>query len=226
MQCTERGTCVGEFFNLDNHFFQALGKLVDCVVLSVFWSFCCIPVFTAGAATVALYYTVNKALRHGRGYVWKEFWHAFRANFGQATLVWMLCLAMTAFFSLDCYIMFLYAQAGEKVGALFILFVVFLALLSIWEIYLFPYIARFETGTKQVLKNTLLIALANLPWSLLLFVMLAIAVAAAWFVPPVTFVLPAGYMLTASFILERVFRKYMSQEDLAEEEERNREYLQ
>ena len=34
---------MGDIFNLDNKFFQALGKGVDCVCLSLLWMICCIP---------------------------------------------------------------------------------------------------------------------------------------------------------------------------------------
>ena len=53
-------------FNWDNIVFQMLGKLVDCVWVSILWVICCIPVFTIGASTTALYYTVHKSIRGDR----------------------------------------------------------------------------------------------------------------------------------------------------------------
>ena len=47
-------------FNFDNKLFGALGKAVDCVILSVLWLVCCLPVITIGASSTALYYTVHK----------------------------------------------------------------------------------------------------------------------------------------------------------------------
>lgn len=215
---------MGELFNLNNKFFQGLNKVVDCFGLSLLWLLCCIPVITAGASTTALYYTVNKVIRHGRGYVWGEFWHAFRTNFKQSTLCWLILFAVTAFLEMDCYIMFQYAKAGEKVGMLYIVFVILIAVFLMWGIYLFPYIARFENSMKALLKNVALIALANLPWTVLLFVLFCAAFLLTWLLPPVIFILPALYMLLANLILERVFRKYMSEEDLAAEQERNQEF--
>ena len=215
---------MGEFFNLDNKFFQSLGKIIDCVCLSVIWLLLCIPVVTAGAATTALYYTVNKVIRYNRGYILKEFWHAFRTNFKQSTLVGLLMLAMELFFGMDCYIMYQFAAAGEKSGSIYPLFVVFMALVIAWGIYLFPYIARFENTTKQALKNSGLIAIANLPWTVLLFVILGVAIVGLMYLPPMIFILPAAYMLIANLILEKIFRKYMSEEDIAAEEERNQDF--
>lgn len=215
---------MGDFFNFDNKLFQGLGKLVDCVALSMMWLAACIPIFTVGAATTALYYTVNKVIRHGRGYVWQEFWHAFRSNFKQATVIWLICLLLMAFMGGDCYIMLQYAKAGEPIGSLYVVFAIFLVLLFVWQGYLFPYIARFEIGTKQAFKNSALIAVANLPWSLLLLVLIAAVCFIAWLLPLAAMILPGVYMLIANLILERVFRKYMTEEDIAAEEERNQEF--
>lgn len=239
---------MGEFFNLDNKFFQGLGKLLDCVILSVLWLFCCVPVITtfvlawqsasvfgwvlcwaasflAGPATTALYYTINKVIRHGRSYIWKEYWHAFAANFKQSVAAVLILFGVAIFMGMDCYIMYQMAQAGEKSGVLYIVFLVFIALIIMLAIYLFPYMARFENSLKQAFKNTALIALANLPWSLLLLVILAAAALLTWMMPPIVILLPSAYMLIANLILEKVFRKYMSEEDIAAEQERNQEFF-
>ena len=39
---------MGDIFNLDNKFFQTLGKGVDCVCLSLLWMICCIPLALCG----------------------------------------------------------------------------------------------------------------------------------------------------------------------------------
>lgn len=238
---------MGEFFNLNNKFFQGLSKLIDCIIISALWLFCCIPVITtfyvawqsvavpgwiicwatsflAGPATTALYYTVNKVIRHGRSYMWREYWHGFRSNFKQSAAAMLILFGVCVFMGIDCYIMYQMAVAGEKSGTLYIVFLVFIALLVVLGIYLFPYMARFENSLKQSFKNAALIAVANLPWSLLLLVILLAAVFLTWIMPPLAVILPAGYMLAANLILEKIFRKYMSEEDIAAEEERNQEF--
>lgn len=235
---------MGEFFNLDNKFFQGLGKVIDCVVLNVLWLVCCAPTAflfymawesgvvlfwllcwltfsLAGTATTAFYYTINKVIRHGRGYVWKEYWHAFRSNFKQSAVAALIFAGLGLFMGLDSYIMYEFAEAGEVNGAFYLIFVIFIALILMWAMYAFAYMARFENTTKQVLKNAGLIALANLPWTLLLFVLLLVAVFLVWLIPFLLILVPAAYMLIANVILEKIFVKYMSEEDIAVEQERN-----
>lgn len=216
---------MGEFFNLDNKFFQGLNKLIDCFGLSILWLICCIPVITAGAATTAFYYTVNKVIRHGRGYVGREFWHALRVNFKQSTLSWLLVLLLYIILGMDCYVMYQVAQSGSKLGILYIVFIVLMALVTMWGIYLFAYIARFENTTKQVLKNAALIAVGNLPKTLLLFILFVAVCFLIYLLPILIIVLPTIYMLLENFILEKTFRKYMSEEDIAAEDERNSEFF-
>lgn len=212
---------MGELFNLDNKFFQSLGKLIDCVCLSLMWLVCCLPIVTTGAATTALYYTINKVIRHDRGHIWQEYWHAFKANFKQATILNLIMIVMMAFFSLDCHIMYQFAQTGDKTGSLYIVFIIFIVIALAWGCYLFPYIARFENSTKLAMKNAGLIALANLPWTVVVLLLLCLACLAVYLMPPAIFIVPAIYMLFVNLILEKIFKKYMSEEDIAAEEERN-----
>lgn len=63
-------------------------------------------------------------------------------------------------------------KAGVALGKIYIVFAVLMMFATMWAIYLFPYIARFENQTKMILKNAALIALGNLWKTLLLFVLL------------------------------------------------------
>lgn len=216
---------MGELFNLDNKFFQGINKIIDCVCLSFLWLLLCIPVVTAGAATTALYYTVNKVIRNNRSYIWKEFWHAFRTNFKQSTLVWLILIFIYAIMGIDCYIMFQFAKAGVSYGSLYIVFAMLMLIVTMWANYLFPYMARFENTLKAVLKNCVIMALLNLGKSFVLLVLLLVALVVAYVFFPAIMILPAVYMLLANLILEKVFVKYMTPEDIEAEKERNEEFF-
>lgn len=237
---------MGEFFNMDNKFFQAINKIVDCIGLSVLWMICaipvgltgylaietstlifwiisCITVVPVGVATTALYYTINKVIRHGRSYVWAEFWHSFRSNFKQAAVVSMILTLVAVIFGVDGYIMYQYAKSGQKIGGIYIVFIILLIFEAAWALYVFPYMARFENTTKQVLKNTAYIAVANLPKTIIMVVVLAAVVLTVYLFPVILVVIPAIFMLLINLLMETIFRKYMSEEDLEAEEERNRD---
>ena len=79
-------------FNYDNPVWSFIGKLGDLVLLNLLWVICCIPVFTAGAATTAVYYVTLKLVRDDDGSTIKSFFHSFTQNFKQATAIWLMIL--------------------------------------------------------------------------------------------------------------------------------------
>lgn len=209
-------------FNYDNKFFRGISMLVDCVIISVCWMLMCIPVFTIGAASAAMYDTVHKAIRRDKGYVWSGFWKSFRENFKPATKAWLIHLLILVVLGGDLYITSQALQAGVSWGMLYIVFLVMEALVAMWVIYTYAYIARFEQTLKLTLKNAALLALANLPKTALIFVVTLAAAIALMYVPILIVILPALAAIFYEFILEKVFRKVMTPEDLAKEQEEDR----
>ena len=216
---------MADIFNYDNKVMQALGKLFDILYVSVLWILACILIVTIGAATTALYYTVNKVVRHTRGYVWKDFWGAFRSNFKQSTIVWLVVMAVSALLIFDTYVMWHVAAAGQSIGKIYLFFTVMEIFVIMWAMYLFPYIARFENTTKATMKNSVLIAFANLPRTLLMFAVLVIGVLLIYLFSYSIVLIPGLCTLIINYPMEKIFRKYMSEEEKATEDERNGEYI-
>jgi uncharacterized membrane protein YesL len=208
-------------FNFDNKFFAGLGKLVDCVILCALWLIFCIPVFTIGASTTAMYYTVHKSVVRSQGYVLRSFWSSFKTNFKQSTLMWLIMLVIYVVLYFDQLIMSGELQNGSKLGPLYYVFLVLTALVIIWNIYIIAYSARFENTKKATMSNAAVIATVNLGWSLLVFALLAVAVVIVYLIPMLIFLVPAVLFLLYDLILERIFRKYMTEEDLAKEKEKD-----
>lgn len=204
-------------FSYDNIIFRGLNKFVDSVYVSLLWLVCCIPVFTIGASTSALYYTAHKSIRGGREYVGRSFFQAFKGNFKQATLSWLVYLLIVFVLSFDLNFMRQMLAAGSSMGVLYYVFLVAIVFVVGWGCYLFPYVARFENTVKATLKNAVLLEIRHLPWSLLLIVIFAVSVFLTWLIWPLVFLLPCMMCLLFDLILERIFRRYMSDEDLARE---------
>lgn len=203
----------------DNKFFTAIGKLVDCVWLSILWAICCIPIITIGASSTALYYAVHKSIRGNRGYTTRNFFTAFKNNFKQATLVYLVWLVIMVVLVGDIFITRAVLQGGSSMGLFFYFFLVLTAFGIGWACYLFPYIARFENTIKATLKNGILLEIRHLPWSLLLIALFLVCVLATYIMPLFIMLFPTVLALTFDFILERLFRMYMSEEDLEREKE-------
>ncbi len=216
---------MGSFFNYDNVIFRAFDKIINVFCISVLWLLFSIPIFTIGASTTAMYYTINKVLKHGRSYVFREFVGAFKSNFKQASSIWLILLAIAAVMGIDAYIMKQFDNAGNAFGKLYIFFIVMLGFELIWALYIFPSIARFENTNRAIMKNAALMAIAHLPKTLLMVLILAAAIVLDWILPFLIIFLPAAFMWLWNVILEKIFRRYMSEEDQKEEDERNRDFF-
>lgn len=206
-------------FNMDNPIFRMLGKMVDTVILSALWVIFSIPVFTMGAASTALYYTVHKTLRRNRGYIYSNFWSSFKSNFKQSTLMWLILMAVYAIFGVDLYLTWQFLQAGMQWGVMFYLFLVLILMTVVWTIYIVAYSARFENTKKTTMKNAAAIAVVNLGWSFLILLLFLISAVIFFLIPVLIFLVPAVTALLYDVILERIFRRYMTEEDLAAERE-------
>ena len=207
------------FFNADNKLWSSVNSAVDAVLLNIMWLFTCIPIFTIGAATTAFYYTTHKVIRNQRSGIWKEYWASFKANFKQATKTWLIFLAIFVIFYFDISICTAYLEAGEKIGIMAYFFYGLLAVVLIWFMYVFAYMARFEDDSKTTLKNAAIMAFTNLRYSLIVLVLVAGTIYVCKVVPFFSWFIPAIAMVFLNVVLEKVFRKYMSEEELAEEQQ-------
>lgn len=200
-----------------NVIFDILDKITDTVFLSIIFLLFSVPLFTMGASMTALYYTVNKVQKEGRGYMLQEFGGSFRRNFKQATLTWILFLAAGAVLCGDLFFVLKRMQSSPLSAFLNVFFIVLLAMLLTYGGYVFPYIARFEDSFKVTLKNCALIAVVNFPVSFLILALLAGSGLLIWLFFPLAVIVPAGMTILQGDLLEKVFRKYMSEEDRKDE---------
>ena len=215
---------MGKLFSLDSPIMRFLGKVTDCVILNLYWIICCIPIVTIGASTTAFYYTVTKVIRNDRGYITKEFWKSFKSNFKQSTIVWLMILAIYVLAYFDCFYAFVLMKAGTLPKIAFWFMIVIFALVLMWTVYLLPYIARFTNTTKEILKNSVFLMFRNFFWSVQNLIIFVATVVLVLMIPALILALPVICMLLISMSLERVFRKYMTPEDMELEDERNRQY--
>lgn len=147
--------------------YEKVNKVINYLAIGWLWIIMCIPIFTIGASTTAAYSVVKKCLDNTEGYVFGQFFEAFKANFKLSTKAWLIILvalimvvfgvlsfdsAFEAFADYKYLFMSVYTLEG------ILLFFVFL--------YVFPYIATFEDDLKSCLVNSFLISVKHMPYSI------------------------------------------------------------
>ena len=216
---------MSEMLQPEGGLMMKLTQALEMFGVGLLWVLCSLPVVTAGAAFCAAYYTMTKTVRGFRGYLIREYFRSFRDNFIQATVLWLLYAVSLAVISADLYLSLGMCQttaaAYPKPVMIFrcLLFIA-LAICSVVTVYALAYTARFSQKTGTIIKNSVLMSLRHLPSSALI---LAILVFSAWVIagiPLLVLVLAGVDCMIFSVVLERIFYRYMSDEDRAMEDRR------
>lgn len=203
--------------SMESGFMDGFSKIVDTVILAFLWLLCCIPVFTIGAASCGAYYAFHKSIRQSGGHASKNFFKSFGANFKQATIIWVILLIFLALTAFTCYMLRMMGKSMPMAGYLSSAGLVIFGCGVVWGIYLFPYLSRFENTTGNAMKNGAVLAVAKMPWSLLLLVILVACVLVALYKPALTIPMVAVYIWLSNRILESIFRTLMTEEALRSE---------
>lgn len=190
-------------FSMENPFFRFVGRVTDLVWLNILTLVCCIPVFTAGAALSAMYHVLIRLALKEEITVTRPFFREFKANFKNATKVWMpalfILVVMLANASLiERGVLSAYPRllivAGVAIGIIVALVVMFLN-------YYFAMISRYDNEFKQYVKNALLMMIAYFPRSLCMLVI--------W-VSPLAFMMLSDYFLLLWFLYGLSFPGYVN----------------
>lgn len=151
-----------KLFNLDSPVMVFLTKVANLMILNLLTIICCIPIITVGPAVTALYYVTIKMARGDEPYIVKSYFKSFKENFKQATILWIVMLALIIVLILDWEVVVLMMSGtGAKImkvvlGVVTIFFVM-------TALYIFPVLSRFENTIKQTVKNAFLISIMSLP---------------------------------------------------------------
>lgn len=201
-------------FDMESPLMNALGKIFDCIMLSVCWVLASVPVVTMGTACGALYRTVYRCIRRDEGYPLKVFWDTWRKNLKTGILTWLPVLAVYIFLIADAIILRGLASQGRPMARLFGIVIVLIGVASVWAAYCTSYCVRFEGSLKEVLWLSFFLVLSHPLMTIVILLLLTMGFALALMVPFLVLFLPALICLAISFPMERVFLKHMHPEDI------------
>ena len=184
---------------------MVLTALIDIIWLGILWLVCSLPVITIGAASTALYYTMVKCVRHDIPEPTRFFFRAFRKNFRQATLLWLLSLAALGVGLLDIVA---FSQMGVKRGDFLYIFSRLLLLpVPMLFPWIFAFLSRFENTVTGTLRFAVWLALKNWKQTLLMFFEAALVGLICWLLPQIAPLMPGALCLLTSFSIEPALRE-------------------
>lgn len=202
-------------FDIDSPLMNLLGKITDCILLSLCWITACLPVVTIGAACGALYRTVYRCIRRDDAYALRTFWKSYKENLKHGILVWLPILGVYAFLIADAIILRAFImESNPGMSRYYGIVLVLIGVCSVWAAYCTSYCIRFNGTVKEVLTINFILVLSHPLVSVEIMLFLAMGTAIALLVPFLLILLPCFICLMISFPMERVYMKHMSPEDL------------
>lgn len=204
------------FLSYDGILAQIVRYIGRLILLNICYILCCLPVFTFGATTTALY-TVFLNDREDERLV-RRYFKAFKDNFKQATKIWLVFLLLLMVLIGDYYCLFAFDFSGENVAWIvtIIISVVYLSITS----FVFPLQAHYENRPRTTIRNAVVLGVG--------LILLGIALNCVTFLPAIVYLvsedlyvnvmiwwIPVWFALAAqinALILGWIFRKIQPEE--------------
>lgn len=183
--------------SIDNPFFDFMGKLGDMVLLNMFFLLFSLPVVTAGASFLALYQSCDDMAEGEFISAFRNFIRAWKKNLKTGTKVWILVLLTGCLLIFD--LTFVGGMRRDTNGLWGMIAVGIGCLAVLWGMvfcYIFPVILKGETQIKEIIKQSLYLAVRNFQYTVLMVVVNS--------VPVVCFIL-GGSLLAAVIPLYLTF---------------------
>ena len=158
-----------KFLTFDGGIHRFLERGFDLMLLNFLWILTCLPIFTIGAASTALYSVLLKMARNEEGYIFKNYIKAFKENFKRASLIWLCFLLILAW--LVFMIRISIFSGSEFLKILALAEVAILLILVSALAYVFALQARYENTIVSTIQNAFILSLSYFPHSLALLLL-------------------------------------------------------
>ena len=220
-------------FGTDGVLYKIMTMLLELAEMNVLFLFCCIPVITAGAGTVALYNGLIGMHKRGEGaFSVREFFRTVQTNLKCTILPWNISLAVMAalIYGMMFWVAAIPGVPGKCMGAVYLIF--FIMVNGMLQ-FLFMLLALGAKWKRELVKDAFLLALAKFPVIILtvlmsysFLVLLSMPMGAILRLLPLIllfWIASPGYVCTGIFmkILEPLYRELFEEEDMQVEENEN-----
>lgn len=207
-------------FDPNNWFWRNVSRAGDLLGLSLCWIFCSLPLFTAGAATAALYDAVAHCVRREERGTFVRYFRSFRDNFLPSLPATLVFLAVEGLLLWMRSVTYWMAVEGDGIaGVLFYADFIFACIpLAAWLMAVTT-LSRFTFRGRDLIVTALKLTIRHLPTAALVTVIaLAAGLLVRRLVIPIA-LLPGVAALIISLPLERLFKRYQEAETEQPEQE-------
>lgn len=201
----------------ENPIIYWFSKVGDFFFLSVIWLLLCLPVLTIVPASIALYDSVAHCIRGNEEGPVRRFFRTLKAELLKGLLLSALWLVIGFILSWGYSILYQMGRQDQAAAAYSLVYLCTMVIPLGVLAWVIPVESRFEHGFFSLHRSSAVYAIAHLPTTVILVVILAAAVVLVSLLPVLILLMPAITVTVQSWFIERVFKKYIPQEDTADD---------
>lgn len=214
-----------KFFSKENKFTSFFRNVADLMILNVLTLICSLPIITIGASFTAMHYVLTKW--DDDKSIARDYFSAWKNNFRQATIMWVIYLIAFGIILFDFYLMKEFLLGTNAVYTyVMIAIAIILAFALTWTFILQ---SRYENTILQTIRNSIILGVTQLKYTVGIVALYILPFVIVYFIPhaiPVFFLLGIA---TAGFFQRKLYRKVFDKiENQNEDDEQNHkqgEYL-
>lgn len=197
------------FFNPDNELWRGVSYAFDIFVLCICFVLTSSLVFTLGLGICALYYSVDKYLAERKTLPIEGFAKSIKQNYKIAILAEIILAVIVLFVVWSMWISYQMMSGGVLMGRVVFTFgIVILVFLVGYISFVFPTLASYKYGLKELLGISFKLTVVHLPIAILFSVLYLLVILCAYYFWPSLFFTPVLVVLVQRRFLNSIYSKH------------------
>ena len=197
------------FFNPDNELWRGVSYAFDVFVLCICFVLTSSLVFTLGLGLCALYYSVDKYLVERKALPIEGFAKSIKQNYKIAIVADVILSLIVLFVLWSMWISYQMLSGGVLRGRVVFTFgIVILVFLVGYISFVFPTLASYKYGLKELLGISFKLTVVHLPIAILFSVLYLLVILCAYYFWPSLFFTPVLVVLVQRRFLNSIYSKH------------------
>lgn len=197
------------FFNPDNELWRGVSYAFDVFVLCICFVLTSSLVFTLGLGLCALYYSVDKYLVERKALPIEGFAKSIKQNYKIAIVADVILSLIVLFVLWSMWISYQMMSGGVLMGRMVFTFgIVILVFLVGYISFVFPTLASYKYGLKELLGISFKLTVVHLPIAILFSVLYLLVILCAYYFWPSLFFTPVLVVLVQRRFLNSIYSKH------------------
>ena len=203
----------------DNPILYWFSRIGDFCVLSVLWLLLCLPIVTFIPASIALFDSIAHCIHGTEEGPVHRFFQTLKTELGRGLLLSLTWLTIVFLLFLGFNVLYQMGLENQAIAIYSLVYLFSMLIPLAILIWLIPVESRFEHSFFGLLRSAAVYAISHLPTTIVLLVILILATLLTLLMPVLALVMPAIAVTIQCWLIERVFQKYIPQNEEEEIDE-------